>query len=182
MAPAPLTKYSNVAHVILGFLAKADEPLSGYDIKQWVDTSVRFFFAASFGQIYPELKKLNEAGLIEGVSNATGGRARTEYSITELGRKELRNWLLQPESRLEMRDEAVLRIFFSGDLAKEEKIAKLRQMRADRVSSLETLKAVEAMTQDQISDMPCLVLEYGLGLHQYVIGWCDQAIKAVENQ
>ncbi|MGK2878269.1 MAG: PadR family transcriptional regulator [Solirubrobacterales bacterium] len=182
MTPAPLTKYSNVAYVILGFLAKADAPLSGYDIKQWVDTSVRFFFAASFGQIYPELKKLSEAGLVEGASNATGGRARNEYSITDAGRQELRTWILKPETRLEMRDEAVLRVFFSGDLSKQERLGKLRQMRADRVSSFETLKAVEAMTQGQIKDMPCLVLDYGLGLHQYVIDWCDQAIKAVEDQ
>ena len=176
------SKHSNVAYVILGFLTKADHPLSGYDIKQWVDTSVRYFFAASFGQIYPELKKLNEAGLIEGESNATGGRARTEYSITEAGRDELRKWLLQPETRLEMRDEAVLRIFFSGALTKQEKLAKLQQMRADRVNSFEALKAVHSLTQDQISEMPGLVLDYGLGLHEYVIGWCDRAIEAVENQ
>lgn len=181
MSPAPLTKYSNVAYVILGFLAKAEQPLSGYDIKQWVDTSVRFFFAASFGQIYPELKKLNEAGLIEGESNATGGRARTEYSITDAGSNELRTWLLQPESRLEMRDEALLRVFFSGELTKDEKLAKLHQMRAERASSYETLKAVHAITRENISEMPDLVLDYGLGLHQYVIDWCDRAIKEVES-
>jgi DNA-binding PadR family transcriptional regulator len=183
MATAQETKLSNVAYVSLGYLAtKGARPLSGYDIKQWIDTSVRFFFAASFGQIYPELKKLEAAGLIEGVSNATGGRARTEYTITDAGHAELREWLMQSETRLEMRDQAILRIFFSGDLNKAERLTKLKELRDDRLESYETLKAVHAMTRGVITEMPDLVLDYGLGLHQYVIDWCDRAIKAVENQ
>lgn len=182
MATDQNTQYSNVAHVILGFLAKSEEPLSGYDIKQWVDGSVRFFFAASFGQIYPELKRLNAAGLIEGVANDTGGRARTEYTITADGREVLRAWLLRPENRLEMRDEAILRIFFSSELTKEERLTKLQELRAERLASLETLREVEERTRGHISPMPDLVLNYGLGLHQYVIDWCDRAIEAVQDQ
>jgi DNA-binding PadR family transcriptional regulator len=183
MATAQETKLSNVAYVSLGYLAtKGARPLSGYDIKQWIDTSVRFFFAASFGQIYPELKKLEAAGLIEGVPNATGGRARTEYTITDAGHAELRKWLMQSENRLEMRDEAILRIFFSDDLTKAQRITKLEELRAERLESLATLQAVHAMTRDVITEMPDLVLDYGLGLHQYVIDWCDRAIKAVGNQ
>jgi DNA-binding PadR family transcriptional regulator len=183
MADAAKPKYSNVAYVILGFLeTKGPEPLSGYDIKQWVDNSVRFFFAASFGQIYPELKKLSEAGLIDGTANATGGRARTEYTITKSGHAELRSWLLQPQTRLEMRDEAILRIFFSSELSKDERLAKLRQLRADRVLGLETLKAVHSMTLEEIKPMPELVLDYGLGLSEYVIDWCDRAIATLEKE
>lgn len=179
----PPAKYSNVAYVILGFLATKDaQPLSGYDIKQWIDHSVRFFFAASYGQIYPELKKLHAAGLIEGEESATGGRARTAYTITPAGHDELRTWLLQPESRLEMRDEAMLRIFFAADLSKEERLAKLRELRAERAAGLAALRAVEEMTRGDIHEMPELVLDYGLGLHQYVIDWCDRAIAEVEKQ
>lgn len=179
---ADKTDYSNVAYVILGFLAKSDTPLSGYDIKQWVDSSVRFFFAASFGQIYPELKKLESAGLVEGAPNATGGRARTEYTITQSGQEVLREWLLQSENRLEMRDQGILRLFFSGDLTKQERIAKLEALKADRVESLATLQEVHANTREVISEMPDLVLDYGLGLHQYVIDWCDRAIKQLDSQ
>lgn len=182
MAADQKMKHSNVAYVILGFLAKCEEPLSGYDIKQWVDSSVRLFFAASYGQIYPELKKLEAAGLVEGVANATGGRARTEYTITDAGSSELRAWLLLSESGLEMRDEGLLRIFFAGELTKDERLTKLRELRAERMKSFEVLLAVHGGTREGISEMPDLVLSYGLGLHQYVIDWCDRAIEAVENQ
>ena len=50
--------------VILGLLATA--PLSGYEIKAIVDRSTRFFWAASYSQIYPELRRLEQDGLIIG--------------------------------------------------------------------------------------------------------------------
>jgi DNA-binding PadR family transcriptional regulator len=183
MAARAKGNYSNVAYVILGFLeAKGPEPLSGYDIKQWVDKSVRFFFAASFGQIYPELKKLSEAGLIDGASNATGERARTEYTITPEGHAALRAWLLETENKVEMRDQGILRIFFAGKLTKQERLTKLSELRAERADSLATLKAVEIAKAGTIGSMPDLVLDYGIGLHEYVIDWCDRSIATVESQ
>ena len=55
---------SPTAYVILGMVSR--EPRSGYEIKAAVDDTTRFFWAASYGQIYPELKRLSEAGLVEG--------------------------------------------------------------------------------------------------------------------
>lgn len=175
-------RFSNVSYVILGFLAtKGAEPMSGYDIKQWIDKSVRFFFAASYGQIYPELKKLAEAGMVSGEDTATGGRARMAYTITAAGREELRGWLLEHESRIEMRDEAILRIFFSEDLTRAERIEKIREMRAERAASLATLKAIQIPKSEVTNQMPDLVLDYGLGLHEYVIAWCDRALAQLDS-
>lgn len=177
-----MPNFSNVAYVILGFLENTDDPKSGYDLKQLVDQSTRFFFAASYGQIYPELKKLSDAGLVEGVSQPTGGRARVEYSITGDGSDALRVWLLENKTRLEMRDEGLLRVFFSDHLSREERIAKLREMREDRAVSLAELEAVECAIGDSIPDMPSHALEYGLGLHRYVIDWCDRTIAQLEKE
>ena len=48
------------AYVILGMLGL--RPMCGYEIKPLVDNSTRFFWAASYGQIYPELRRLSDAG------------------------------------------------------------------------------------------------------------------------
>ncbi len=45
---------SPTAYVILGMVS--GEPRSGYEIKALVDNTTRFFWAASYGQIYPELR------------------------------------------------------------------------------------------------------------------------------
>ena len=68
---------SKTAYVILGMLRMGKR--TGYEIKSLVDVSARFFWAASYGQIYPELKRLEEAGLIRGQATETGERRRREY-------------------------------------------------------------------------------------------------------
>lgn len=169
---------SNTAYVILGFLQKA--PASGYDIKQKIDISTRFFFASSYGQIYPELKKLEERGLIKGAAKTQGQRARTEYSITESGDAELQKWLASPGNGVEMRDEALLKLFFSSNLDREDQIARLKALRADRLEGLAQLQQVKQITAGEIPEMPEVVLGYGLELHEFIIDWADRAIADLE--
>src|SRR5436189_1415954 len=101
---------SPTAFVVLGMLGHGAR--TGYDIKNIVDRSARFFWAASYGQIYPELKKLESAGLVEGRSAPSGGRKRREFQLTKNGRDELRRWLGQPPQMPELRDESLLKLFF----------------------------------------------------------------------
>src|SRR5262245_46714684 len=104
-------KVSPTGYVILGLLGL--QPMSGYEIKAFVDKTVRFFWAASYGQIYPELRRLAEAGLVTGDSKPSGGRRKTVYSLTKAGRRELRDWLAIEPGELEMRDEGLLKLFFA---------------------------------------------------------------------
>ena len=64
---------SKTSYVILGMLR--GRPHTGYEIKALVDGSTRFFWAASYGQIYPELKRLEEAGLVKGEADVPGRAA-----------------------------------------------------------------------------------------------------------
>src|SRR5215510_14136567 len=100
---------SPTAYVILGMVSR--EPRSGYEIKALVDDTTRFFWAASYGQIYPELKRLSEAGLVEGSDAPRGERKRTVYAITADGEDELKDWLRQPPRTVEMREEGLLKLF-----------------------------------------------------------------------
>ena len=109
-----MEELSPTAYVILGMVRGA--PKSGYEIKAVVDETTRFFWAASYGQIYPELKRLSEAGLVKGVDSPTGGRKRTVYEITADGEEELKAWLRQPPSTYEMREEGLLKLFFADAL------------------------------------------------------------------
>src|SRR3954452_1485696 len=109
-----IMELSATGKVILGMLAA--KPRSGYEIKQLVDSSARFFWAASYGQIYPELKKLEKAGLITGGDSSTGARQRTTFELTPDGRRAAREWLDEPPEVLEMRDEGLLKLFFAGSI------------------------------------------------------------------
>src|SRR5215211_8996157 len=99
---------SSTAYVILGLLRKG--PKSGYEIKSLVDHSTRFFWAASYGQIYPELRRLADAGLIEGTADPQGERQRTVYRLTAAGADALSTWLTTPPDIQQTRDESLLKV------------------------------------------------------------------------
>jgi DNA-binding PadR family transcriptional regulator len=166
---------SPTAYVILGMLRH--EPRSGYEIKSVVDRSTRFFWAASYGQIYPELRRLAKAGLVEGKPQPKGGRRRTVYRLTDTGREELRRWLDQPPERLEVRDEGLLKLFFAGasDPAKAVEIIDAKQRQIEQKLAL--LREIEphATIAASSDPFPYLVLRYGVESSEWVIAWCERA-------
>jgi len=148
---------------------------TGYDIKRIVDKSTRHFWSASYGQIYPELRRLEEQGLVEGKSEPTGGRARTVYTLTPAGRAALSDWL-EPEGELpfEVRDEGMLRLFFSDFGTPEQRVANLRAMRDTHLRIVEQLEPLHAHAAEMHTG-PRLTLELGLGLHRWMVDWCEAA-------
>lgn len=165
------------AYVILGMVR--EEPRSGYEIKALVDNSTRFFWAASYGQIYPELRRLAEAGLIVGSDSPTGGRRRTVYEITADGEAELRSWLRQPPQTFEMRDEGLLKLFFAEALPREEALAILREMRAHRLAMHQRLQTIEEMKADVKDPFPMIVLRGGLEFNEWFADWCERMEKQI---
>jgi DNA-binding PadR family transcriptional regulator len=150
------------------------EARSGYEIKALVDGSTRFFWAASYGQIYPELKRLAEAGLIEGVDSPTGGRRRTVYEITADGEEELVAWLRQPPTTFELREEGLLKLFFADALPREEVPAILRAMREHRLRANEQLREMEPSAAEKEDPFPLMVLRSGLEFTEWFAGWCER--------
>lgn len=166
---------SATAYVILGMLSR--EPRSGYEIKAAVDNTTRFFWAASYGQIYPELKRLSEAKLVEGIDSPTGGRKRTVYAITADGEAELKDWLRKPPQIAEMREEGLLKLFFAGVLKPAEAIETLRAMRARRLELTEQLRAIEpqkAASTDVEDPYPLMVLRAGIEFNEWFAEWCER--------
>ncbi len=163
------------AYVILGMLNHGRR--SGYEIKAYVDDSTRFFWAASYGQIYPELKRLSAAGLINGTDAPQGGRKRTIYEITESGLAELRSWLREPPETFEMRDEGMLKLFFAGALEPEDAVETLRRMRRHRLDMVERLRGIEPKAIAKGGGFPLIVLRGGIDLNLHLADWCERVEK-----
>ena len=159
------------AKVILGMLAFGKN--TGYEIKQFVDHSTRFFWAASYGQIYPELKRLEDQGLVRGRPEPSGGRARTVFELTDDGRVALNGWLASDvEQVYELRDEGMLKLFFS-DTQPERRIENIRAMRERQERKLAQLRAIKPMAQRHGPEGPRLTLELGIGFTQWMVEWCE---------
>lgn len=162
---------NGTAYVILGMLDLGAR--TGYDVKRIVDQSTRFFWAASYGQIYPELRRLEGAGLVEGRSSPTGGRKRTEYELTEGGRAALVGWLESPAQMPELRDESLLKLFFADALPREQA---LEQLRGRRIGHEEFLAFLQEIEERPGQDPPFveLVLRYGIAYAEFNVAWCEE--------
>ena len=147
---------------------------TGYDIKQLVDRSTRHFWAASYGQIYPELRRLEAQELIAGRDEPSGGRARTVYQLTPAGEHALQEWLTGHSTvEWEVRDEGMLKLFFSDLTDPEHRLQNVRSMRAVQERKHEQLKQLESKA-DEMPPGPRLTLQLGIGMTEWLIEWCEQ--------
>jgi DNA-binding PadR family transcriptional regulator len=178
---------SATGKVILGMLAA--KPRSGYEIKQLVDNSARFFWAASYGQIYPELKKLEKEGLITGDDSSRGARQSTTFKLTAAGKRAARDWIDGPPQVFELRDEGLLELFFAGsiDPARAPEIARERAAKA--AASAAELRALwEQIEAEGKHEGPehspdggsLTVLRYGIEMNEWAAEWFERAADQLE--
>lgn len=163
-----------VTPVVLGLLALG--PRSGYDIKAAVDRSTRFFWAASYGQIYPELRRLEAEGLIAGEDSPNGARSRRVYELTGQGREALESWLLGTSTTIEYRDESLLRLFFADALPREEAIGLLEARRRGHEQYLDVLQTIDARP-GRDPDFVDLVLRWGIDFNEWGRQWCEHQLR-----
>jgi PadR family transcriptional regulator, regulatory protein AphA len=167
------TTLTPTGRVILGMLSLGRN--TGYDIKQFVDKTTRHFWAISYGQIYPELRRLEEQGLIVGRAEPSGARARTVYELTDAGRAALEGWLTEPDADpfYELRCETLLRLFFSDAVGPEHPIQYLTAFREMQERKLEQLRGLEPLASAGPEGMH-LSLEFGLSLTEFLITWAAE--------
>ena len=164
-------------YVVLGMLRLGKQ--SGYDIKQLVDRSTRFFWAASYGQIYPELKKLEQGGLVSGAADPQGGRQRRAYVLTAAGEHALEEWLNDTHDvGMELRDPALLKLFFADAAGSESAAAVARAARERHEATVAALEEVRRTKPDSDHRMPATVLEFGLDFHR----WCVERFARMERE
>ena len=116
----------SLRHALLGALA--DQPRSGYALLKHFEQSLAYAWPASHSQIYPELARLRDDGLIE--ETHTGPRRSRTYAITTNGLEEIRSWLRETEPDRRVRSDAALRTFFLWVLEPEEAASGLEDERA----------------------------------------------------
>lgn len=174
-------------YLILGLLS--DEPLSGYEIKKIVDTRFSFFWSESFGQIYPQLKKLSENGLIEEVSldETENSKKAKKYSITHKGSCELKEWLKEPVEKETVRYEILLKMYFSNIVPPEVMLEHIKEF---QISHRKQLKLFEKFQQqlEEYRDVHenhediLMVLSFGQKVWGAYDEWCEQVSEILQKK
>lgn len=173
-------------YVLLGLLQ--EENLSGYEIKKIIDIRMSFFWQESFGQIYPELSKMAEEGLVEISNTESGGdvkREKTRYKITPNGEKELKKWMEKENEKDTVRSEFLLKMFLSTPKNVEEMRRNIIEFKKQSEEKLKLFSLFEAQL-NQVIDVHnnhrqiLYVLNLGIRQAKLYIDWSEEILRDIE--
>jgi len=131
----------SLRHAILGVLEY--EPHHGYALKCVLERGISSFWPVNLAAIYPNLRKLEEEGLVthRNEPTPTGRPDRKVYSVTDAGREELSRWRRIPpdDPTPRFRNQLFLKLLF----ARRENLSDVREWvshaRNDALASAERL-------------------------------------------
>jgi DNA-binding PadR family transcriptional regulator len=144
---------SSSNEVLLGMLTVT--PMSGYDLGQNIRGSVGHFWSESYGQIYPNLKKLEAEGFVTSEKERQMDKPdRRIYAITKKGRERLAKWLTVPPQPEIPRNELLLKLFFGSQVSPEIAIQHVERMVESESVYLRKFKRIEREEIDKSRHSP----------------------------
>ena len=163
-------KLTPTSYLVLGSITLLGEATS-YDLKGLVGLSIGHFWTFPHSQLYAEPARLAQMGLLS-EDRERGGRRRRVYSITEEGRRELQEWLAEPETPpTELRDMGALKLFFGHLVSREDVVRLAKAQLASKKERLAEYEAIEARFFEGITglDFQLAVLRCGIAVERAVM-------------
>lgn len=175
-----MAKENKTIYAILGLLNH--EGMTGYDIKKRIDNSLKFFWDASFGQIYPSLKTLEEKGWVISKNHpGKEGPERIYYSITNEGRKHLIEWLSTPVEKEQVKYEILLKLFFGSAIEPKENIKNIKEFKERNLKLLQLFQVFKNQLEQVINEDDdhtyfYLTVLFGEKIQRAYLEWADEAV------
>lgn len=171
---------------ILGCLSR--KPMTAYEIKTALERgSTRHFWRESFGQLYPALKRMEDAELVQGEDDPTeGGRPRRVYQITDDGMAAFVEWLGEPAAPEPARHELLLKLYFGRSCGPEVCADQVRELLHTSESTLESYEAIAETLETKWRDHPDMpywrmTLRFGIARFEATRDWCKQTLTELES-
>lgn len=164
---------------ILGLLHKG--PMSGYEIKKFYRKTIKHFWSVSDGQLYPTLKKMHEAGLVDKkVVPQTSTADKHIYSITQKGEEYFNRWLRKPSVKFEeLREPFVMKMFFFDMLNKDEVISHLESQYDLNLKVLREFQEAMKLYIEDLTNYQKLVVEVDTIYIQLRLLWLSKMLQLV---
>lgn len=162
----------SIRQFILGLLTR--QPMSGYDIKCFLNSLSWLIDSPSFGSLYPALHALLEDGLVTvKVIPQQDKPPRKIYSITDVGRETLQEWVRQPVASDASLKAFLMRLILASNLSRPNLVALLEQRHTQVSGHLQ--QTTEAIEED--ADLgELLALGYGVAVANAELTWLDKAL------
>jgi len=166
-------------YIVLGMIF--DEPLTGYDIKKYINAGVGNFYRVSHGNLYPTLKRLTDKKLALLDEQNYGNRVKKYYTASDAGKKEFMDWLATPFDFSLGGSAFLAKIYFFGRLPEESYKKQLAEYEMHYRQSLQKLQEMEKsvlMEEDVTIDyFMKSTLYFGIRNTQNAIEWLSHIIE-----
>ena len=172
----------SIRYAILGLLNYSD--MHGYRIKEHIEKNFGHMWSINFGQIYSNLKDLEQEGLIsmlEVVSSEDGGPQKKLYSITDKGLDEFSRWLAEsPQKPMLIRDTFLLKFPFFGFGDSERTLELIDEQIENYEAQLKRRQKNSARWEGQ-SLYVRLLIELGINQNEMYLEWLHHARAEIES-
>jgi DNA-binding PadR family transcriptional regulator len=120
----PTTSYA-----ILGLLTR--QPMSRYDLAQFVQRTIAHFWTIAKSQVYRELDRLEELGYVRGTEVRQKSLPdKRVYRLTAAGERAFDAWLQVPDAeRTHFRSAYLVKVFFANRMPSQTYVQLLRRYR-----------------------------------------------------
>jgi len=170
-----------LSHAILATLLH--QPCSGYDLRKRFESSVGFFWQANFQQIYRELTKLEDQGLLTAETIHQQNRPDKKiYQVTQAGQDNLTDWIRQPCAVAPLRDDLLVKLFAGYLVPREVILTELQHHQTEHRERLAVYQQIEQqffLNPDKLSieeKFRYMTLLNGIRYESEWLAWCDEAI------
>jgi DNA-binding PadR family transcriptional regulator len=179
----------SLPHGLLGLLTYGES--TGYELMKIFEASLNNFWHAQSSQIYRELDRMEEKGLVTSRHVPQEGKPNKRvYAITDSGKDALQEWLLKAWPAHENQHISILmRVFFGGNAPE----STLDLLRSHRDHCLEAVEKNSERVREAIDyyakSVPGgdekrlyweMTFDYGIRQAQVVADWAEDCIKKVE--
>jgi PadR family transcriptional regulator AphA len=175
-------RLSLTEYALLGLLTFG--PASGYELDRLAARSIDYFWRPAKSKIYAVLPRLVEQGLAEGRHQEQQGRPDKQvYSLTDAGRRALRDWLDEEEPPpTVVRSGPLLKLFFGAEADEALVRRSLERWRGRAESQLAALRAIEAGIDVGADFFPYLTLLHGIAAAESTVTWATEAIARLDRR
>lgn len=178
-------------YALLGLLHY--QPLSGYEMEQFINTTNTHFWHAQLSQIYRTLKIMESEGLVTSRMEAQEqARSKRVYTLTEAGEAAFQEELNSYQTELDINKVPFLvRVFFFGDVGRERAATQLQLWRDLHQRQLDHYR--EAMPDRMAEQLERLnlddethrffweaTLRFGVMYEEMVLRWFDEIMRELE--
>ncbi len=165
-----------------------DKRCSGYDIASRFSQGLGYFWSASHQQIYSELRKMTDLGLVAyELIEQKGKPVKKVYCVTEAGFKALDTWLMLPSKSMPLKDALLMKLYAGSRVAPDTLLREMQRHCQEKRQLLETYLEIDSCFQP-VNKKPIkyqyayLTLRKGIVQTQAWLQWSDEVCCFLEGQ